>query len=149
MERGNVEDNPTPRRFKVLFPDADQFYAAQAFQSPNSEILVRDFNRNFISVGLPSDPQGSPGMERELDRDLRRFKETYGATIAEDYQYCLEGNALVPEIFAPAQLEPANAAAPSLDDVLDLIHAPEAWAASNRGAGIDIAVVDTGIDGSR
>lgn len=134
------------RRFKVLFPDAEHYYAAQAFETVNSRIPVRSAKRNFISIDLPPTLRGISEMENTLETQLTTFQEYFGATVVEDYRYELEGTT---EIFDPATFGPEEPSDPSLDDVLAMIRAPEAWDASNRGQGVAIAVVDTGINGSR
>ena len=66
------------------------------------------------------------------------------AKIVEDFQYDLESV----DFFNPNAFSPDDPSNPSLSDVIMQIRADEAWAQS-RGAGVIIAVVDTGIDGSR
>jgi serine protease AprX len=135
------------RLFKVRFPDADHYNAAQAFETARSRVPVRSAKRNFISIELPPAVRGIPAVENTLDTQLQAFEEYFGATVVEDYRYDLEEGTR--GIFDPANFGPETPDSPSLEDVLALIRAPEAWDDSNGGKGTAIAVVDTGVNGSR
>jgi serine protease AprX len=76
--------------------------------------------------------------------NLDVFRERFGAEIVPDRRYTIEFD----EIVSPDLGAPANPDAPSLHDVLELIGAPAVWETS-RGQGVTIAIVDTGIDGTR
>ncbi len=134
-------------RFKVRFPDEASLRASQAIESVLVNVRVQNERRRFISVETPSVMLGIvAGAERHLDRQLDMYRREYGAEILADFQYTLEGvEDSVPD-FLPVQ--PEGAGGPSLDDVLDVIGAPEAWKTSG-GEGVDIAIVDTGVNGTR
>ena len=99
--------------------------------------------RQFLGVRLPSAGRESAGAQRAFEAQLRSYEEIFGGEIVEDFQYSMESEIFAPETFLPER--PQN---PSLDDVLEMIRAREAWELS-RGAGVTIAVVDTGVDGRR
>lgn len=126
-------------RFKVRFPSVDAMHAAMAVETPSSEAVVEHEKRCFISL----QQRQRDVSETNFHRDLDTFVTRYGAEIVEDYRYELEA-----DIFDFENIEPDNTANPSLDDVLTLIRAKEAWPKS-RGENVTIAIVDTGIDGSR
>jgi serine protease AprX len=149
-ENMNVVPQPAAglgRRFKVRFPDADHYNAAQAFETAESRVPVRSAKRNFIGIELPPALRGIPTVENTLDTQLQAFEEYFGATVVEDYRYDLEEG--TQDIFDPSNFGPETPDNPSLEDVLALIRAPEAWDDSNGGRGIAIAVVDTGVNGRR
>jgi serine protease AprX len=134
-----------PRRYKVRFNGAESYNAAQAFETVNTTIRVRNEKRYFISIDLPPALQGITAMENTLDTQLSSFEKYYGAEVVEDYQYDMDESS---EIFDVAHFSSEDPNDPSLDDVLTMIEAREAWQ-SSTGRNITIAVVDTGIDGSR
>jgi serine protease AprX len=147
--RGAVRGQPPVygRRFKVRFPDADHFNAAQAVEMPGLRVPVRSVKRNFISIELPPDLQGDPAAEDFLDNQLQAFEERFNATVVEDYRYDLEEGAR--DVFHPSNFGPETTDSPSLEDVLDMIRARDAWDDSNGGQDIAIAIVDTGVNGRR
>lgn len=133
-----------PERYKVRFPSVDSLEASQAMELPFLKVGVRNDRRRYISVGLaPTAP--TQVAQESLDHELAVFEREYGAEVVVDDQYALEQ---IPFDDFPLPVEPERPETPSLHDVLDIINAPGAWATS-RGEGIAIAVVDTGIDGSR
>ena len=70
------------------------------------------------------------------------YVDEYDATVVDDYQYELESDLFDLEV-------DSEAAYASLDDVVRKTRASQAWAAGYTGQGVAIAVVDTGVDGSR
>ena len=132
-------------RFKVRFRDPAALAAALAVESPATEIQVANRKRAFLGVQMPRRLQKVDEAVHAFDRQLLDFETYYGAEIVEDYRYDLEAK---PGIFQAENFLPEGPDDPSLDDVLERIHAPDAWKVT-RGRGIAIAVVDTGIDGSR
>jgi serine protease AprX len=138
-----------PPRYKVRFPDPEALQASEAIESPLVTVPVRNARRGFVSVTtLPEVFGFRPGAEDELkhqlDDQLTAYMREYGAEVVEDVRYDLEeaGGAFA----LPVAPEVPDSA--SLDDVLDLIHARDAWATS-RGEGAVIAIVDTGVNGGR
>lgn len=120
--------------FQVQFPDEETYYAALAAETRTLKPTVASDRRRFISIDVTT---------TEGQRQLRDLERRYGATIVEDYQYDMdyrvfEQDAVMPEVGSPA----------TLDHVLQRIHATDAWAHS-RGNGIAIAIVDTGVEGTR
>ena len=102
-----------------------------ASYSATDETKVRE-NRYASGKSFPGDA---------LDV-LKRIAGTLNAELVEDHQYDLDGDEL--KLFDDV---PGSAAKGSLDDVLDIIKAREAWP-NTRGKGVTIAIVDTGVDGS-
>ncbi|MCR6629734.1 MAG: S8 family peptidase [Magnetospirillum sp.] len=78
--------------------------------------------------------------------DLNWMEKYYGARIRLERRYQLDDDFLDDPIVTDSIA--ASPEHPSLDDVLDQLNAREAWN-KTRGKGTVIAVVDTGIDGSR
>jgi len=135
------EETGEPVRYKIRFPDEEAFEAAQAEETPLLAVPVQNDKRQFISVqARPVVARGRQAELPSMDELLRVYETEFGAEIVEDRRYDLERFDL--EIVDEIEGEP------SLDDVLHAIGAPQAWRAS-RGAGVTIAIVDTGIDGSR
>lgn len=144
------------KRYKIRFRDPESYNAAQKIAGASSKIVlprgIREFGnsllqvkndkRRYISVE-PSGQLPEDVSERQLDRQLDSFDKSFGAEIVEDFQYSLEE-----DLFSDNQLGPDDPNDPSLDDVIALIKADEAWDAG-AGEGVTIAVVDTGIDGRR
>jgi serine protease AprX len=79
-----------------------------------------------------------------LRRQLEMYESQYDADIVEDVQYQLEGEFDAFEV----PVGPEVPGADSLDEMLQSIHADEAWE-TTRGEGVAVAVVDTGINGAR
>lgn len=146
------------KRFKVRFLNEESYGEAQkiaglaanmALAHPrrttefgSSLLQVKNDKRFYISIEPATIlPEGV--RERQLDQQLKNFDRNLGAEIVEDFQYSLEAN-----LFDRNQLGPDDPGNPSLDDVISLIKADEAWQ-SSTGEGVTIAVVDTGIDGRR
>lgn len=131
------------RRFKVRFPDKESYFAATALEAEAVDVPVANEKRAYLSITLPPAQVGLLSAEKEMDRQLRAF-EQFGGQIVDDFQYDLE------ETFLPPFLEGVEGveAEANLDDVLEQIHAQEAWQRT-RGEDVTIAVVDTGIDGTR
>jgi serine protease AprX len=127
-------------RYKVRFPDADSLRASQAVESPLLNVEVINPRRAFISV-TPAEIVGVDVVEPE--QQFAHLRQ-YGAEIVVDTQYSPGASA---EGFQ-LPVGPEVPEAPSLDDVLDLIRARKAWDLA-RGAGAVIAVVDSGIAGTR
>jgi serine protease AprX len=132
-----------PDRYKVRFPDRESLMASQAAELSLVDVVVSNERRNFISVGA-SESVSLQFAEPALEDHLAAFQSNFGAEIVPDYQYDLE---LQPDLH-PLPVGPEDPDAPTLDDVLTLIHASDAWE-RGRGDGISIAVVDTGVNGLR
>ncbi len=138
IDEDRREETAPGERFKVRFDSVEALDAALGEEvSP----LVRVVNKRRLFLGL-----GEP-RERHLDHSvemsLRSLEDDFGASVSVDRRYALERN-LAPE---PGELSSSTLDGPSLDDVLNTIGAPAAHATS-RGAGVTIAVVDSGIDGT-
>jgi len=145
-----------PRRYKIRFPDVESYEAAQTLATGNSNavrprgaqefgrslVRVKNDKRRYISVEPATQLPEAVGEER-LGRQLESFYKQFGGNIVEDYRYNLEA-----DIFDPSAFSPDDPHAPSLDDVLTLIEAQNAWQKST-GENVTIAVIDTGIDGTR
>lgn len=139
---GRNEMAITPR-YKIRFRDPDALRAAQAMESPASDLRVVNQKRQFLGVRVPPASRGVTAAERSFEAQLRSYEENFGGEIVEDFQYSMET-----EVFSPENLRAERPQDPSLDEVLAMIRATEAWELS-RGAGVTIAVVDSGIDGRR
>jgi serine protease AprX len=131
-------------RYKVRFPDVESLKASQATELPFLDVNVKNERRRYIGIGLaPTIP--TEVTKESLDYELAVFEREYGAEVVVDYQYALEE--VAPDEF-PLPVVPEQPGSASLDDVLDLINARGAWG-TTRGADVTIAVVDTGVNGSR
>jgi len=123
--------------------------AATAAESESASAQVINENRLFVSYapsenamqreGLESASEAVPGATLEALETLAR---EYGAELVEDYQYELDEEGPDFTTFSTEAVEEG-----SLEDVLDLVKAREAWTYS-RGKGVTVAIVDTGVDGS-
>jgi serine protease AprX len=133
------------KRFKVKFPDNDAYTAAMSMELASSTIRVRSDKRHFVSVELPNAQRGFSSAETKFDANLSAFERYFGAKVVEDFQFSMEKPS---EIFDISRFLPDSPIYPSLDDVLSLIKAKDAWPVST-GAGAAIAIVDTGVDGTR
>jgi serine protease AprX len=143
-------------RYKVRFPDRDSFVAGQATEAVSLDVRLTNEKRAFIAVEPPgvSRQEAFRGVEAfgaeaapavDMDRELTMLEREYGAEVVVDYQYALEETA--PDDFE-LPVGPEVADSESLDDVLRQIAATEAWQ-TTRGAGVRIAIVDTGVNGDR
>ena len=137
------------KRYKLKFKDLDALNAAIAIESEDLETQVVSTKRHFVSfapsraafakAGLAAEALETPGPAQG---SLDRLAQEFGADLVEDYQYELDDEGM--ELFeAPVDIDEEG----TLDDVLDMVRARDAWDRS-RGEGVTIAVVDTGIDGS-
>ncbi|AHE51894.1 hypothetical protein NX02_00635 [Sphingomonas sanxanigenens DSM 19645 = NX02] len=121
---------------KLKFPSIDHLNAALSTEL-TVPLAVHHAGRNAVSFDLADGNELASIQIEALERE-------YGATAVEDYRYDLEDT----DLFDPLNFGPDTAEAPSLDDVLEEIGARSAWAQS-RGRNVIIAIVDTGIDGTR
>jgi serine protease AprX len=144
-----VPQEPEARRWKVRFRDVESMQASEAVESsPLVSVPVRNERRQFLSVTAAEDVVGviplDEAPERQLEDQLVTFAKEYDAEIVEDVRYDLEESGDLFDL--PVEAEQPDTQ--SLDDVLDLIKARDAWETS-RGEGVAIAIVDTGINGAR
>jgi len=138
------------KRYKIRFKDIDTYQAAMAAEATPMQHTLESRDRHFIVVEasesrvLLESGTDTPTLSL-LENSMSVLEREYGAELVEDYQYELE-------VDAPAAFEIETEAPedddPSLDDVVEKVRADAAWAES-RGKGVTIAVVDTGIDGTR
>ena len=141
----NPGANPLRKRYKVRFPSREAYEAARSAELPTLYWpAVESRKRAFMSLAIPVDTRDLAGAARNEAQTLTLFEREFGARIVEDVRYDMEAT----ELFDAAEFQPADAAQASLDEVLATIRATECWG-QVRGEGIVIAVVDTGIDGSR
>ena len=128
-------------RVKIRFPDPAAMDAAMAAQGSAKPPVV-NHERRFIALELPAGPTGA--RSASANAVLSQLEREYHVEVEPDFQYSWE------DAWADLGLESAadHEAQASLDDVLARIRAREAWADS-RGAGVAIAIVDSGIDGRR
>jgi serine protease AprX len=135
------------KRFKIRFPSHEAMNAAQAIETPNSQIVLRNERRSYIAVEVPDVPEEQSGLYAirsavETAPEISQLLESYNAEVVEDYQYDLEDTDTGFD-FEETQ-DPPSA---SLAEVTEMINAPGAWVHST-GREVNIAIVDTGIDGS-
>jgi serine protease AprX len=129
---------PAPR-FKLVFEEMRAMQAALAREMPGTRIRIRNPKRR--SIGIAGDP-GEPA-ESVLD-ELHAYARNYGARVVRDFRWQMEH-------FDRIDLDPDEGrirAEAGLADVIRLIGAEHAWRRT-RGENVLLAVVDTGIDGSR
>ena len=128
-------------RVKIRFPDPATMEAALRAQGPVKHPVVNR-QRRFIALELPAGPSGAHTASAKSV--ISQLEREYHVEVEPDFQYSWEDS------WADLGLETAgdHEAQASLDDVLRRIRAPEAWA-DTRGAGVAIAIVDSGIDGRR
>jgi serine protease AprX len=125
-------------RYKIKFPTFESYQAGSAVEIGDLGVRVRNDKRHFISIEI--DPQRvslGPGAEPKM----RILEKEYGAKIVEDFQYDLETHLFMPEMQGPD--EPTY---PSLDDVVSMIRAKDAWQLRGQNR-VVLAVVDTGVNG--
>lgn len=116
------------RRYKVRFREDESFRAARGVEPPRVDIPVVNPRRRLISI-----------VEHgTIDEQLSFYVREFGADVVDDFRY---------EFEAGPEADAAGSGGPSLDDVLDVVRAPEAWERS-RGRGVVIAVVDSGVNGA-
>jgi serine protease AprX len=130
-------------RLKVRFPDTGSLEASLSAEAPGLAFPAVSLKRNFIAVesqaAAPS-PEGAGALSEYLDL----LKREFGGEAVEDVQY--DPDAVSSDFLSTSVPEVAGTA--SMDDVLQLIEAPYAWAHS-RGEGVAIAIVDSGVCGER
>lgn len=134
----NVLRSYESKRFKVKFGSEEAMNAALAAETAGPGLAVVHPGRAVLSVEMEA---SSATYFAESFSAMQNF---YGAKIVEDYRYELEDL----DFFNPAAFSPDDVANPSLDDVIEQIRASAAWTQS-RGKGVVLAVVDTGVDGTR
>lgn len=138
------------KRYKIRFKDSDSYHAALAAEASPFQHTLESENRNFIVVEpveskLVLESASAKAPQSILEESMSVLEREYGAELVEDYQYELESDLPVDFEF---ESEEAVVTDPSLDDVITKIRADVAWEDA-RGDGVTIAVVDTGVDGTR
>lgn len=128
------------QRLKIRFPSTEAFWAAQAAETAGLATAVLNAERRVISVVVPMHELTRSGF----DESLRLMEETYGAEVVPDVRFDMETT----DLFDPESFGPDAPGMPSLDEVLETVFARQAWA-ETRGAGVTIAIVDTGVNGAR
>ncbi len=140
-----VDSANSERRFKLRFKSPASLQAAMAFESPNAEPVVVNEKRGYVSFAAPANvvtPMAEAARVERLAAGLSELADEFGAELVEDYQY--EIDLSEPDVLSDA---PDTAEEGTLGKVIAMIGADRAWALS-RGAGVVIAIVDTGVDGS-
>ena len=135
----------SPNRVKVVFPSAEAHRAARRLETAELQSQLSSERRKFVVVELATTSMQTASEEAVHERVLDAadvYVKEYGAELVEDYQYEVGSD----EFDFDAEGEVAEA---SLDDIVEKIRATDAWRQGYTGAGVAIAVVDTGIDGSR
>ncbi len=137
------------KQYKLRFNDVDSMRAALATESTSLEQQVTSEKRLFASFAASEASLQAESLEAASDtvpaatmESLDLLAREYGADIVEDYQYELDDDG--PDF---TNVAPQSVAQGTMDDVLTMVKAREAWLKS-RGDGIVIAIVDTGIDGT-
>jgi serine protease AprX len=127
-----------PRRYKIIFANEQAMDAAMAVEADPDAIKVVNRKRHSIAVEEPAAQSPDSFL-----RSVETIERNYDARVVEDYQYELE-----PTEQQNLFIEATEAEEASLDDVVEAVGATRAWP-HTRGAGVTIAVVDTGVDGTR
>jgi serine protease AprX len=130
-------------RYKVRFGDPRAYNAAQSINAVDHFTQVKNSKRNILSIELPANLQNS-SLLSEISKQFEELENYYGAIISEEYRFDLDFQ--VSDVID--NIQPDDPTAPSLQEVLKVIKAEEAWQLT-KGEGVSIAVIDTGIDGSR
>ncbi len=138
----------SPKRYKLKFDDKDALRAAVSGPEVAGIDAGRvDWKRNTLVVETP-DTGASSVLESAgamadvagtVEDRVGRMAGDYGAKMVPDVQY---------DIDALYEAGPESEDDPTLDDVVNMIRADRVWGRA-RGAGVTIAVVDTGVEGSR
>jgi serine protease AprX len=132
-------------RFKLRFRSRDALKAALAVETVGTEPVLINEKRGFVAFEpAPRLMMEAPEFERRtamVAGAVANLAREFEAEIVVDYQYELEP--APPAFFVESAPEAAEA---SLKDVIEMIKAKKAWQTS-RGAGVTIAIVDTGIHG--
>lgn len=134
---------PNTVRYLVRFPDQEHYRAATAAEAPGEfDTPVRHDARAYLACELPTSDRGDVQNETDL---LSFYEKEYGAEVREDYQFAMEAQEgpFAPESF----LDPGEKQA-DLDAVHELTRVDLCWA-DTTGEDVVIAIVDTGVDGSR
>jgi serine protease AprX len=127
-------------RYKVVFENEEALDAAIAAETDPSAIKVVNRKRHSIAV---QQPHAEP--EIMFANRLDGFERRFAGRVVEDYRYDLEDEASPAPDFLVESVEATEA---SLNEVLEAIRATSVWPRT-RGQGVTIAVVDTGVDGTR
>jgi len=131
-------------RFKLRFKSKADMNAALAMESADSAPVVINEKRNYVSFTpspqLLKETSEIDTLEMRTESAVSDIARNFGAEVLVDYQYELDAS---PDILVETA---PDAEAGSLSDVTAMIRADRAWP-TTRGAGVIIAIVDTGIDG--
>ncbi len=124
------------QRYKVTFPTRQAFQAALAAEAEDG--TVRVVNPERLSLSL----EQVVGAEATSFQQRGDLQARFGARVRPEVRYEMDVGS--DHLFAATEAPEEG----TLDDVLRLIRATDAWSRT-RGDGVTIAIVDTGVDGTR
>jgi serine protease AprX len=133
------------KRYKVRFRSAEDLKAALAMESADAAPIVVNSRRRYVTLqpgpAVMAEIADPEARAAQAQRAAERMAQAFNAEVVIDHQYDLEQ--VPPHILVEAAPEAAEA---SLEDVVEMNKAKEAWATA-RGENVTIAIVDTGVHG--
>lgn len=130
------------RRVKLRVPDQETFYALRAPAADLLPVRVANLRRRYLTLAIDAkDHVRSHPSDDSIT--IEEVADRYGATVEDVFRFDIDAAYFDPESFDEPSL--GNA---SLADVLSLTRADTAQE-KFRGDGVVIAIVDSGINGTR
>jgi serine protease AprX len=131
------------RRVKLRVRDEKTFYALRAPAASLLPVRVANPRRRYLTFAVDSEDRVGTLPSAARGISIEDVAERYDATVEEVFQFDIDTN-----VFDPESIIDPSVGDASMDEVLRLIKADVAQRES-RGKNVVIAIVDSGIDGSR
>jgi len=129
------------RQYVIHFPNHDSMMAAQSTELASMRFPIVSEESAFVGFEMPSGVDQGAFLDR-----INQMAAMYDATVCPDMQFALD--AYDADNFFDLEIGPDDPNGPDLANVCEAVKADRVWKYT-RGAGVTIAIVDTGVNGSR
>lgn len=141
--RGPWSHRPTRLYSRIEFQEVSSFHVVKAKIETMSDVTLVKTDEDRKAIYVRPLVHNDPDCQAAVRTLLNECEMRYDARYKLDFKQDNDG-----ELVSISEVSAIDRYIPSLDDVLNIVQAPKAWTIS-KGTGVDIAVIDTGVDGTR